>query len=173
LGRGRAEILAQDHYYHDQSAHFDGDGGQVNFDHPSAIDFELFRTHLECLQKSQGVAVPRYDFSSHTRLKQAEAFEPKPIIILDGTLILAREELRPFFFDSVFLEVPQSLRFERRLQRDTKERGRCSEGVYRQFFRQVKPMHDQFVEPSKKFAKHLVHSQDEFDEQIADLCKSL
>lgn len=117
--------------------------------------------------------VPRYDFSSHTRLKQRERFEAKEIIILDGTLLLSRQELLPYFDISIFIDTPQSLRFDRRLQRDTRERGRCPDGVYKQYFKQVKPMHDQFVEPSKSQAQHIVHNQEDFDRLILDLVKRL
>lgn len=161
-----ASILAQDHYYRDQSSQFDEDGGAVNFDHPSAIDFELLQHQLELLAQGQTVEVPRYDFATHRRLNEPENFSASPVIILDGTLLLSHEGIRDFFDLSVFLEVPESIRFDRRLQRDTRERDRCPSGVYKQFFTQVKPMHDQFVQPSKSFAEHIMNDPRDFDDLL-------
>jgi uridine kinase len=156
-GEARCAVLAQDHYYIDQSERFDGDGGSVNFDHPSSIDFPLLAQHARELLQHRGIDVPIYDFASHTRNTATHRFAPRPLLIIEGTLIFANPELSELFDLRVFISTSEKVRFERRLRRDTLERGRTPEGVRRQFELQVKPMHDQFVEPSQKVA-HLVVS---------------
>lgn len=162
----QAAILYQDWYYRDQSAHFDHDGGKVNFDHPDALEFELLAQHLSLLKAGQNIEVPQYDFSTHRRLQQAEPFPWRPVIIIDGILILHATDLRPWLDVSVFVEAPEGVRFQRRLARDVAERGRTPEGVKAQFKSQVKPMHDQFVEPSKKHADHLISGEESFAKMI-------
>jgi uridine kinase len=149
-------VLSQDHYYIDQSARFRGDGENVNFDHPDALDFALLARHLEQLRQGLAIEVPIYDFVTHKRLTQTEPFAAHPLVVLDGTLILSQENIRDQMDVSVFIDTPEDVRLERRLRRDTLERGRTREGVLKQFERQVKPMHDQFVEPSKAHATHVV-----------------
>jgi uridine kinase len=149
LGESLCVILSQDHYYIDQSARFKEDGGEVNFDHPSALDFPLIAQHLDLFRSGARAPIPIYDFATHKRLKETTPLETRPVLLLDGTMILWSDEVRSRLDASLFLSVPEHVRFERRLQRDTRERGRTEEGVRKQFFRQVKPMHDQFVEPSQ------------------------
>jgi len=161
IGSDYCSILSQDNYYIDQSARFDRDGGAVNFDHPSSLDFDLLAKHLSDLKKGKSIEVPRYDFKTHTRLRETEILLPKKVIILDGILILYPENVRKLIDIKVFVEIPEEVRFQRRLKRDIEERGRTKEGVTEQFFNQVKPMHDLFVEPSKKYADYIAH--DDFD----------
>jgi len=172
LGDHKSSILGQDSYYIDQSQNFDKDGGKVNFDHPSAIDFELMASHLQSLKKGQAVEVPIYDFKEHKRQKETITFNVKPIILVDGILILSSKVLLPHFDYKVFIDTPESLRFERRLKRDVLERGRTPEGVKAQFYNQVKPMHDEFVEPSKKSADVLV-SVDDFQKYVNVVAKTI
>lgn len=152
FGPQRAGLLSQDSYYYDQSADFDHDGGAVNFDHPDAIDFDLMAEQLEDLIAGDPIDVPIYDFATHSRLDQTNWFQPREIILVDGILILGNELLCELFDASIFISTPEEVRFSRRLRRDTHERGRTAEGVREQFYRQVKPMHDQFVEPSRENA---------------------
>lgn len=152
LGEDHCAILSQDRYYIDQSDRFKEDGGDVNFDHPSAIDFDLMAEHLRILSSGRPIEAPLYDFATHKRLKRTTTFKAKPVIIVDGILVLSQKQIRDAIDASVFIDIPESVRFERRLRRDTVERGRTPEGIEKQFLKQVKPMHDQFVEPSKAFA---------------------
>ena len=152
LGEERCAILYQDSYYIDQSDKFDFDGGSVNFDHPSALDFDLLGEHLLQLKNGRAIEVPRYDFATHTRQPESDTFEPIPVVLVDGILVLSQRQVFPHFDEAIFVETPEDLRFERRLKRDVEERGRTPEGVRDQFYKQVKPMHDQFVEPSKNNA---------------------
>lgn len=172
LPQGRSEILAQDHYYIDQSHRFDGDGGSVNFDHPDSIDFELLAEHLHLLKSGRPVNVPRYDFVTHSRLEQTALLEPRPLIIVDGILLLSQEKVRQALCLSIFVDTPEPLRFERRLKRDIQERGRTPEGVRKQYLNQVLPMHNQFVEPSKSHATHTVSDSDGFDELLEQMIKA-
>jgi uridine kinase len=159
LGEHSCAVLQQDRYYIDQSARFTGDGESVNFDHPDALDFKLLRDDLVRLRLGEAIAAPIYDFATHKRLPKSDKFESKPFILLDGTLILSQEIIRPCLDMSFFFECEEKIRFERRLRRDVRERGRTPEGVRKQFDRQVKPMHDLFVEPSKIFATHLLSGE--------------
>ena len=147
LGSGVCEIISQDNYYFDQSRRFDYDGGSVNFDHPSSIDFGLLASHLAAFKRGDAVDVPLYDFVTHSRRTETVRVTPKPVIIIDGILIFHLPEVRRHFDDLIYFDTPEDTRFSRRLERDTKERGREPEGVRNQFLKQVKPMHDLFVEP--------------------------
>ena len=173
LGAQQAEIVYQDNFYIDQSKKFDRDGGSVNFDHPDSIDFSLLAECLGQLKSGQDTDIPVYDFKTHTRAKDKLKIQAKPIIVVDGILIFHPPEVRAQFDYLVFFDTSEDLRFERRLQRDVKERGRTPEGVKAQFQNQVKPMHDLFVEPSKHHA-HLVVSDDScYEDVLADCCDKL
>lgn len=145
----RCAILSQDSYYIDQSHRFDKDGGAVNFDHPQALEFTLMAEHLQELKGGRSIEMPIYDFATHKRLERTQPFASRPYILVDGTLILSQPKLAALFDEALFLEVDEDTRFQRRLKRDTLERGRTPEGVRAQFIGQVKPMHDRFIEPSK------------------------
>jgi uridine kinase len=149
-------LIFQDNYYIDQSARFDVDGGAVNFDHPDSIDFPLLAKHLAELKAGRPVEIPVYDFASHKRLARTISQAPRKLILLDGILIFHSEPVRAVLDELVFFDTPEALRFERRLDRDVKERGRTPEGVHAQFYKQVKPMHDLYVEPTKAFADTIV-----------------
>lgn len=148
MGNSSCLVLSQDSYYIDQSARFTEDGGEVNFDHPSSLDFELLARHLRELKSGESVRVPRYDFATHTRSQSGEPVMPRPVVVVDGTLVLSQEVLLPLFDWSVFLQVPDELRFERRLKRDMAERGRTRAGVQAQWDNHVAPMYRAFVAPS-------------------------
>jgi uridine kinase len=111
----RAHILAQDSYYIDQSRRFDGDGGSVNFDHPSSIDFPLMAQHLASLKRGKAVEVPIYDFATHTRKTTAEPFAPVPIVIAEGILLLSQPAVVAELDFSVFVAAAESVRYHRRL----------------------------------------------------------
>lgn len=172
-GDGICELVYQDNFYIDQSHRFDRDGGAVNFDHPDSIDFTLLAACLRRLKNGETVEIPTYDFATHKRRTQTLRVQPKKIIIVDGILIFHSPEVRALFDDLVFFQTPEELRFSRRLERDVKERGRTPEGVHEQFYRQVKPMHDLFVEPSKIYAGTVVHDVGEFDQVLKQFCHKL
>lgn len=169
LGDHFCGILSQDFYYRDLHDVFDHDGGKVNFDHPNSIEFPLLEQHLAKLKKGEDILAPRYDFSTHRRLFESTFFPCRPVVIVDGILILTQSELREHFDFSFFIEAQEDLRFQRRLHRDVRERGRTPEGVREQFFNHVKPMHDLFVEPSKKFADRVISGEKSFGPVIEEL----
>ncbi|MEX0798078.1 MAG: uridine kinase [Bacteriovoracaceae bacterium] len=156
IGQDNCALVAQDHYYRDQSNKFDFDGGSVNFDHPSALDFALMARHLKDLRQGKTIESPRYCFATHTRKKETFQVFPKKIVVVDGILIFSQPEVLENLDHKIFIDCEEELRFQRRLKRDTEQRGREEEGVRAQFFNQVKPMHDQFVEPSKELACDVV-----------------
>lgn len=173
LGDELSAIVYQDNYYIDQSHRFDGDGGSVNFDHPESLDFDLLARDLGKLKKGESIDVPIYDFATHTRKKETLKYNPKKIILVDGILILDSHVVRDQLDEAVFFDTPEELRFKRRLERDVQERGRSAEGVKKQFEKQVRPMHDQFVEPSKIFAQTIVKDFGDYHEAIEFFTKKL
>lgn len=172
LGDHNCGLIYQDSYYIDQSDKFDKDGGAVNFDHPDALDFKLMAKHLEALKNGKAIDIPIYDFATHSRKIESIIFPCRKIIIVDGILLLSQEVLRPLFDRSYFIDCPENIRYERRLNRDVVERGRTPEGVKAQFDSQVKPMHDQFVEPSRAKATRSVN-QDDFGRALEILAENL
>lgn len=162
-GGAVCEIVYQDNFYIDQSHRFDHDGGSVNFDHPDSIDFNLLADCLQKIKSGTPTEIPTYDFATHKRRTQTELVKPVKIIIVDGILIFHSQVVRKLFDDLIFFETPEELRYQRRLDRDVKERGRTAEGVYQQFHKQVKPMHDLFVEPSKEHARTIVKDIGHFE----------
>jgi uridine kinase len=168
LGTSKVPIVFQDNYYIDQSHQFKEDGGNINFDHPISIDFELMAKHLKMLKKGKSIEIPQYDFKAHKRIKETIHLDPKEktTLLVDGTLILANEKVRNCLDFSVFLEIDEKTRFQRRQERDTKQRGRSLEGVVKQFRNHVGPMHAEFVEPSKAFATQIFSGPDKFDQAL-------
>lgn len=160
LGNENCTLISQDSYYIDQSHNFDRDGGSVNFDHPGSLELKLLADHIFQLKYNNSVQVPIYDFASHKRLQKTTPVNPNKIIIVDGILIFSEPKVREQLDELIFLDVDEQTRFERRLKRDVAERGRTPDGVKVQFFNQVKPMHDQFVEPSKAYATILFRGKD-------------
>lgn len=161
-----ASIVYQDNFYIDQSHRFDHDGGSVNFDHPDSLDLRLLAKCLSELKTGQATKIPIYDFKTHTRNKEELTVGPSRIVIVDGILIFHPKYLRDQFDEMIFFDTPESLRYERRLHRDVHERGRTPEGVEAQFLKQVKPMHDQFVDPSKVFANVVVKDLGDYTEHF-------
>jgi uridine kinase len=165
LGPDRCALLYQDSYYIDQSSRFKEDGGEVNFDHPSAIDFALMGEHLRRLKAGLNIEVPVYDFVTHKRMPHTIPLPARPVILVDGTLLLSQEVVRNALDDRIFIAAAEDVRFARRRNRDVAERGREPEGVVRQFLNHVKPMHDLFVEPSRAHAS-VLHSGESISDDI-------
>jgi uridine kinase len=161
-----ATIVYQDNFYIDQSHRFDHDGGSVNFDHPESLELTLLAKCLSELKSGEPTEIPVYDFKTHTRMETTLLVPSTNIIIVDGILIFHPEYLRNQFDEMIFFDTPESLRFERRLERDVVERGRTVEGVKAQFLKQVKPMHDEFVEPSKHHAHTVIKDLGDYQEHF-------
>jgi uridine kinase len=128
----------------------------ANFDHPDALDNELLIKHLKKLNAGEPVELPIYDFKTHTRLTDTTPISPKPIVIVEGILIFAEPRLLEQMDIKVFVDTPDDIRFIRRLRRDLAERGRTLDSVIEQYVATVRPMHMQFVEPSKRLADVII-----------------
>ncbi len=173
LGLAQCEIVYQDNFYIDQSKRFDFDGGSVNFDHPESIDFDLLAEKLSELKTGVQVQIPIYDFATHARRTETLPIAPKHVVIVDGILIFHAAQVRGLFDEMIFFDTPEELRYQRRLERDVRERGRTPDGVLNQFMKQVKPMHDLFVEPSKVHAHTLVHDIGSFETSLEEYVRRL
>lgn len=148
--------LAFDSYYRDQGHRPHHERAQVNYDHPDSLDVERFIADLWSLRNGVGVAAPVYDFATHTRADDVQLVEPRPVVVVDGILLLVFPEVRELLDLSVFVSVDTALRIDRRVQRDVAERGRTAEQALEQISRTVQPMHDAFVEPTRTAADMVV-----------------
>jgi uridine kinase len=149
-------ILEQDSYYRDQSSLSIEDRSKTNYDHPFAIDNDLLLKHIDQLLNYQSIQKPVYDFTQHTRSKETCVVEPKNVIIIEGILILEDERLRSLMDIKLFVDTASDVRIIRRMMRDMKERGRSFDSIVNQYLSVVRPMHEQFVEPTKKYADLII-----------------
>jgi len=147
-----AVFLDADAYYCDLAHLTLAQRKRVNFDHPDAFDTDLMVAHLERLASGLPIEKPTYDFTAHTRARAVVRVEPRDVVVVDGILLFADARLRPLFDIKVFVDVASDVRLIRRLQRDTRERGRSVDDVLEQYLGTVRPMHLEFVEPSKRYA---------------------
>jgi len=157
LGDDTASVLRHDWYYRDLAHLPLADRSGVNFDHPDSLETELLRSHLQQLLAGVAIQAPVYDFSSHTRASGTVWVEPTRLIVLDGILVLAHAELREFMDLAVFVDTEPDVRLIRRIRRDTQNRGRTAESVVGQYEKTVRPMHLEFVEPSRRHADLTIH----------------
>lgn len=157
LGPDRCAILAQDDYYLGQED-APRSAGMANFDHPDAIDFALLTEHIAQLHAGQPIDKPLYDFTAHQRQPLTERMAPRPIILVDGTLVLHHRQLRELFDLTIFVDCEDEIRLVRRIDRDIRERGRSRHSVEQQFAEQVAPMHNIYVEPTREFADLIIYS---------------
>jgi len=149
-------FLQQDSYYRDLDELPLDYRRMRNFDHPDAIDNDLLVSHVRALNRGEAVELPVYDFKTHTRRSETLHTEPRPIIIVEGILIFAEPRLLEEMDIKVYVDTPDDIRFIRRLRRDIAERGRTVESVIEQYEATVRPMHMQFVEPSKRHADVII-----------------
>ena len=156
FGSDQLIVIEQDSYYKNNSALSIDERNQQNFDHPDAIDIELFNKQLVSLLGGKSVEIPIYDFSIHNRRNQRQFVKPCRIIVIEGILTLYFESLRKLMNIKVFVDTPDNIRFTRRLSRDVKERGRTIKSVTNQYEKAVKPMYDQFVKPSRDLADIII-----------------
>jgi uridine kinase len=152
LGGDQVSIIHHDSYYRDASHLTFHERRTINYDHPDALETELLVAHLGELRCGRPVAVPTYDFAAHARLPRCEQVLPRKVIIVDGLLVLWDPALRALMDIKVYVDTDADIRFIRRLERDMRERGRSAESVMAQYTRTVRPMHLEFVEPSKRYA---------------------
>ncbi|MGH9458165.1 MAG: uridine kinase [Thermoanaerobaculia bacterium] len=156
VGRDRIEWISHDAYYREFRGLDPEARHHVNFDHPESLETELLVRHLDALLAGRAVETPIYDFTTHSRLAETRRVEPKKVVIVEGILVLAEPELRERIDVKLFVDTPPDIRLLRRLVRDVQSRGRSLESVVEQYLTTVRPMHEEFVEPSKRFADLII-----------------
>ncbi len=152
----KVEILCHDYYYKSNSHIPFEERKKLNYDHPNSFDTELLIEHLKQLKEGKAITHPVYSFVEHTRLDETVEIKPKKVIIIEGILIFENKELCDLMDIKVFVDTDADVRIIRRLLRDVKERGRSLDSVINQYLGTVKPMHEEFVEPSKKMADIII-----------------
>ncbi|MEI6398735.1 MAG: uridine kinase [Pseudomonadota bacterium] len=163
-----AQLFQLDHYYRDLAHLEPAERDKVNFDHPDSLEMDLLAKHIEALADGKAIDRPTYEFASHTRSSKVARLEPTDVIIIDGIFALYSPEIRKHLACSVFVDVSDDVRFIRRLRRDVDERGRTNDGVIKQYLATVKPMHDQYVAPTK-YQADLVVQWDNFNDRTIDM----
>ncbi len=148
--------IQHDFYYKNLSALAPAQRATTNFDHPNSLETDLMVEHVRQLKAGSSVDIPTYDFTTHTRQKETQHVEPKPIVLVEGILLFTDERMRELCDLKLFVDTDADLRFIRRLQRDIQERGRTTESVIQQYQATVRPMHLEFVEPSKRYADLII-----------------
>jgi uridine kinase len=156
VGPEGVAVLVQDNYYRDQTEIPFETRVNTNYDHPAAFDWELLQAHLEALLAGLPIEMPEYNFTQHTRSRQTVTVRPAPVVVLEGFFALYEPAIRQHLNLKVFVDADADVRFIRRFVRDTQERGRTPESVIAQYLEFVRPMHLQFVEPSKRYADVII-----------------
>jgi uridine kinase len=156
VGQERIAFLEQDSYYRDIEWQSEAELLHHNFDHPGALDNDLLVSHVAALKAGHAIEVPIYDFVRHRRTSRTRRVEPRPVVLLEGILIFAEPALRDLLDFKVFVDTDSDIRLIRRLRRDMSERGRSVQDVLRQYLETVRPMHQEFVEPSKRWADVII-----------------
>jgi uridine kinase len=156
VGKGRISLIQQDSYYKDVNWRSETELLHHNFDHPSAIDNDLMVSHLAALKAGHAVEIPVYDFVRHRRTARTRRVEPQPVILVEGILIFVEASLRDLLDFKIYVDTDADIRLIRRLGRDMSERGRTVQDVLRQYLETVRPMHLEFVEPSKRWADVII-----------------
>lgn len=159
--------ITHDRYYFSLPEEYRARPGAYNFDHPNSLDTARLVADLQALRAGRPVRVPQYDFATHQRLKNDEELQPRPVVIVEGIVVLAEPSLRACFDAKVFVDVPSDLRLIRRIRRDTRERGRSEEDIIAQYLATVRPMHEQFVAPTRGLADLIIDGT-----QTPDRCAS-
>ena len=156
VGADRIAFLQHDSYYKDLRGLPPAQRNEFNFDHPNSLETELLIKHITALRNGKAVEVPIYDFSTDSRTAQSFTVQPRNVILVEGILIFTEAALRKLFDIKIFVDTDADLRFIRRLERDIHERGRTTDSVVKQYLHTVRPMHLEFVEPSKRYADIII-----------------
>ena len=156
VGADRIAFLQHDSYYKDLRGLPPAQRNEFNFDHPNSLETELLIRHIGALRSGKAVDVPIYDFSTDSRTAQTFTVQPRNVILVEGILIFTEAALRKLFDIKIFVDTDADLRFIRRLERDIHERGRSTDSVVKQYLHTVRPMHLEFVEPSKRYADIII-----------------
>lgn len=156
LGSAQVTVLDHDRYYRDHPELRLEERAALNYDHPDSLETPLMIEHVQALKAGRAIDAPAYDFTRHARSTTAERFEPRTALIVEGILVFADKRLRELMDIKIFVDADDDIRFIRRLQRDTAERGRTVQSVIDQYLATVKPMHLEFVEPTKRYADVII-----------------
>jgi len=156
VGAQHIAYLPHDAYYKDLKNLPEAQRQLVNFDHPDSLETEMLVEHVRTLKAGHSIERPVYDFKTHSRTRQTVPLQPQPIVIVEGILIFVEPDLRELFDVKIFVDTPPDIRFIRRLERDIHERGRTADSVIQQYQATVRPMHLEFVEPSKRYADVII-----------------
>lgn len=156
VGDQRCCLVQHDWYYRDLSHLGDEQRSKINFDHPESLDNELLEVHLKKLKADEAIDAPQYDFANHARREETHRIEPQSVILVEGILLFAIPELREMFDLRLYVDTDADIRAFRRIRRDIQERGRDFESIREQYYETVRPMHLEFVEPSKRWADLIV-----------------
>lgn len=156
LGKENVVLLSQDSYYANRPHLSFEDRSQQNYDHPDAFENSLLLEHLLLLRNGQPIQVPVYNFAQHLRTQETIPVTPRPVVVVEGLLVLAEPQLRQIFDIKVYVDTDADSRILRRIYRDMNERGRSLDSICNQYLNTVKPMHEAFVEPSKRYADIII-----------------
>ena len=152
IGTEKVTVVIQDDYYCDQSHMSPAERRKTNYDHPEAFDWPLMVQHVQALRRGESIEMPTYDFAADNRSSKTITVQPAPVIVIEGLFALFDADLRKMMSLKIFVDTAADVRFIRRLQRDMAERGRSAESVINQYLETVRPMHKQFIEPTKRHA---------------------
>lgn len=170
VGASNVVLVEQDSYYRNLADMPLDERHQANFDHPDSLDSDMLVNHLLRLKQGRSVEMPLYDFKTHTRSDKIELIEPKPVVLVEGILIFSEPRVLAMLDVRVFVDTPDDVRLIRRLKRDFSERGRSYERTMEQYERTIRPMHFEFVEPSKRHADIIIPEGSQTGVSVEFLC---
>ena len=170
VGAGNVVLVEQDSYYRNLADMPLDERHQANFDHPDSLDSDMLVNHILRLKQGLSIEMPLYDFKTHTRSDQIEVIDPRPVVIVEGILIFAEPRVLDLLDVRVFVDTPDDIRLMRRLRRDINERGRTFERTLEQYERTIRPMHYEFVEPSKRHADIIIPEGAQTGVSVEFLC---
>lgn len=172
LGREHVTLIGHDSYYKNMNHLPFNERAKINYDHPDSLETSLLISHIKQLKQGESIHVPSYDYNQHARIDMTTILSPRKIIIIDGILIFSDPELLSLMDIKIFVDTDDDIRLIRRITRDTKERSRSLESVIQQYSEFVRPMHQLFVEPSKRKADIIVPAGEGIQAAALDLCVS-
>ena len=170
VGAEQVVLVEQDSYYRNLADMPLDERHQANFDHPDSLDSDMLVNHILRLKQGLAVEMPLYDFATHTRSDRIEVIEPKPVVIVEGILIFAEPRVLDLLDVRIYVDTPDDIRLMRRLRRDSAERGRTFERTLDQYERTIRPMHFEFVEPSKRHADVIIPEGGQTSVSVELLC---
>ena len=172
-GKNESVIIGQDSYYKDQNVLSYEQRSKINYDHPDAIDIELLYDNLISLINGEAINKPNYDYKTHSRDINFESINPKKLIFVEGTLVFHFKQLTDLMLLKIFVNTPEKIRFNRRLERDMNERGRSSASIHKQYVNTVYPMHQKFVEPSRSTADINISGENDIKDSTKLIIESI